>query len=222
MNSKYVFAATLVLLILSCAAPIKNLTKVNYLNDQFSAETLQYGGIALLPVTAGHGQEGYRRPLGDTLSAYLPKTIPDGKTIDWQTAMNLLNSHNLVSEYQQIIESYQRTSILNREKIMKLGEALGVRYALYCALQDYSESKNTSYNLFSGFSTTKTANVQAHCLVFDLTTGDVMQEIIGQAASEAGDMSYNRGYEVYAKILAQAVLSKLPGSKVAPPQGTTY
>lgn len=209
------------LMLSACAAPIYNLTKTQYVHQAFSAEQLQNGGLCLLPITAGEGQEGYRRPLGNFMNQYLTQSVDSAKNLTWQETMLKLNDNNKVSIYESIIMSYQKTSILNKEKLKQLKTTLEVDFALYCSLQDFSEKTETSYNFFSGYSTNKTANVQAHCLVINLNTGDVMQEIIGRAKSVGNEMSYNREYDQYADILARAVLSQLPGSKVQPPDEKT-
>lgn len=214
---KAVFAALVLCGIsLGCAATIKDLSRTQYLHEAFSAAELQAGGLAILPITAGQGQEGYRRPLGDFINANVAQAVPGGKTLQWQAAMDSLNAHGKVSVYEDMIQAYRQTSIVNRERVKEMRDALGVRYALYSILQDYSETQKTSFNIFSGWDTKKTANVSAHCLVLDLATGDVVQEIVGQAQSVAGDLSYNSPYEAYAAMIAHSVLAKLPGSQVAP------
>jgi len=213
---KLLWVIVLPFLIISCAAPIQNLTKTQYLNPVFTTNELQHGGLALLPITAGQGQEGYRRPLGDFLNQDLQNAVPGGKVLNWQATMDLLNQNSKVSVYEDMILAYRQTSIINREKVKDLFEALGVRYALFCSLQDYSESSQTSYNFFTGLSTSKTANVLAHCLVIDLKNGDIMQEINGQATSTAGEYMHNQAYEEYAKVMANSILSQLPGSDVPP------
>ncbi len=210
------------LLLVSCAAPIQNLTKTQYFNPDFSAEKLNAGGLALLPITAGQGQEGYRRPLGDELNQNLASAVPKGKTIGWQNSMELINRASKVTDYEDLITGYRQTSILNRDKVKELYTALGVNYAMYVSLQDFSETSHTSYNVFSGMNTTKTANVSAQCLVIDLVTGDIMLEIIGQAKSDASGLSYNREYEEYAGVMAQSILSQLPGSSVRRQDKTIY
>lgn len=204
------------ILLASCAAPIQNLTKTQYVNPSFSKEKLQTGGLALLPITAGQGQEGYRRPLGDYLNKGLQSSVPHGKVIKWEETMDSLNGQSKVKAYEDLIVGYRQTSILNRDKVKEMAAALGTRYALMCSLQDYSESKEAQYNFLSGWQTVKTANVMAHCLVIDLENGDVMQEIIGQATSQAGKYMHNQAYEEYAKVMAHSVLSQLPGANLPP------
>ena len=214
MKLRAVLAIVVCVFITGCAARIIDMTRVQYHNEAFTAVELQQGGLALLPITAGQGQEGYRRPLGDYLNQHLSDAVPGGTTMTWQAAMDSINAQDMVTVYEDIIEGYRTTSIINRMKVKELYSALGTRYALYCALQDYTEDSKTSYNLFSGWNTTKTANVSAQCLVMDLVTGDIVQEVIGQAQSVAGDMQYNSPYEAYAESIAKSVLYQLPGSAV--------
>ncbi len=205
-----------------CAATIRDLSKTQYLNPELSPESLRAGGLALLPITAGQGQEGYRRPLGDLLNSQIANAVPGGVTLTWQSTMDSLNHHGKVPAYEELIAAYRTTSILNRDRVRELSSALGVRYALYCSLEDFSETSQTSYSAFSGVSTSKSANVAAHCLLMDLETGDVMQEIAGQANSVAGEFEYNLPYEDLAATLAYSVLSRIPGSSVPskPPKQT--
>jgi len=207
-------------LLTGCAASIQNNTKTQYVNETFSAENLRDGGMALFPVTAGQGQEGYRRPLGDFLNDSLQYAVPRGSVLTWQATMDSLNQHRAVDEYQHVIEAYAQTSIVDREKVKTLSEAVHVRYALFCALQRFEQLSKTSYSVWTGWSTANSADVMAHCLILDLRTGDVMQEIVGEAMSVGGSTYYNSPYEAYAKVLAQSVLSQIPGSSVKPP-GTT-
>lgn len=135
--------------------------------------------------------------------------------------MDSLNQHGKVEAYEELISAYAQTSIVHRERAKEIGDAIHVRYALFCALQHAAELSQTSYSLWSGWSSTNTVDVVAHCLVIDLHTGDIMQEIMGQAMSTGGSSYYNSPYEAYAKVLAQSVLSQLPGSRVSVPNPPT-
>lgn len=205
---------------LGCAAQLRNFTRTQYLSESFTAGDLRAGGIALLPITAGRGQEGYRRPLGDHLNRKLSLAAPNAEVVSWEAAMDSLNAHDLVAEYQEVLEAYDRTSIIKRSSVKRLAKALNVRYALYCELQDFSKSTQTTRSGLFGMSTETTANVLTHCLVLDLHSGDVMQEIVGQVRSTAGELEYSSPYETYAAAIARAILSQLPGSQVSPDPGT--
>jgi hypothetical protein len=197
-----------------CGVQIQNLTHTDYLNEAFSAQTLHDGGLALLPITAGQGLEGYRRPLGDFLNANLASAVPGGRVLTWQSSTDSMNVHQIVLEYDQLIGAYEHTAVLDRVRAANLGAALGVRYALYCAVEVSSHRTLASYSPILGGLWLNTATVAAHCLVLDLQSGDVAQEILGCATSAASDFDPRLPYEEYAQVMAEAVLMNLPGSRV--------
>lgn len=205
----------LMLLLMACAATIHDETRTQYVNPAFTAADLRTGGLALFPVTAGQGQEGYRRPLGDFLDDSLQVAVPGGRVLTWQATMDSLNSNDGVDAYEELVRAYAQTSIIHRDRAKELAGATKVRFALFCALQKASEVSKTSYSFWTGWSTTNTVDVVAHCLIIDLQSGDVMQEIVGQATSVGGSEYYNSPYEAYARVMARAVLSQLPGSAVS-------
>jgi hypothetical protein len=211
------FAALLVLLVGCTAATIHDNTKTQYMNAVFTSEELTAGGLAMFPVTAGEGQEGYRRPLGDFLSDSLSSAVPGGKVLVWTETMDSLNARDKVHVYQDMVAAYAQTSIIDKQKVKELSEALHVRYGLFCALQKFSSESHTGYSVWTGWNTIHKAEVAAHCLVIDLRNGDVMQEIIGSATSLGGEYNYDSPYEAYAAIMARSVLSQLPGSAVTHP-----
>jgi len=210
------------MLFFACAATIYNQTKTTYSDKSFTYESLKEGGLAILPITAGQNLEGYRRPMADSIGYYAFKAFPKvRKVMHWRETMEILNDSNLVDLYQQMRVNYYETAVINRAIAQEIGEALDVRYALMISLQDFSEKKDVDYNFLTGVTVTRETNVQAHSIVIDLTSGDVVQEIIGKASSTATELEYTRGYETYASIVAKAILAELPGSKIQAPK-TVY
>ena len=47
-----------------CAAKVMDNSQLQYLAAEFTENSLAEHGLSLLPIVAGHGQEGLRRPLG--------------------------------------------------------------------------------------------------------------------------------------------------------------
>ncbi len=217
INSLYGFLllTALSLSLSGCAATIVNKTQTQYLDPDFDARSLRAGGLSLLPILAGQGREGYRRPLADWLEMYLEQAVPNGNSYGWRLSMERINEADKSDLYADIINGYRATSILNRKKVRLLAGALRTRYAMLCILQDFSETTSLNYNSFSGkVHQEKKANVELQCLVIDMIRGDVVQEIRGRVGSTAMEFIYNPDYEKYAQALARNVLARLPGSTV--------
>lgn len=197
------------ILFLNCAATIQDLSKVQYVKEGLNTDSLFLYGIALLPVVAGQGQEGYRRPFGNAINENIKNELPNLKFLPWQKSMDLLNEYSLTEEYQAIISQYQTTAIIDKNLMRDLGDALDVRYLLFVSLEDFSKSKSTTYNVFFGWSTTKTAIVNGFVQLWDCMDGDVAWEGYGTAYSEGGELTYEKDYIEYSNVAAKGLVRKL-------------
>jgi hypothetical protein len=202
----------LCLALFGCAATIQDLSKVQYVKEGFDANALKAGGLALLPVVAGQGQEGYRRPLADSLDFYVQTKKPNLQFIKWQDAIAKLNDKGLAEKYQAAISTYRTTSIIDKSLVSEIGAALGVRYFLFVSLEEFHQSSKMRYSGLTGKLTEdETAKVNAFAQVWDSQSGDVVWEGIGQAQATSSEFTYLKGgYETYSGIAARGLVSRLP------------
>ena len=146
MNRKCyaVFTLFIVLYITSCAVPIVDHSRLQYIAPDLDNNSLVEGGMSLLPVVAGDGQEGLRRPLANKLNKHLDNILPEGKFIGALQTMDLINNAGLTEYYSKMIEDYDRAAILNKDSLIKIGGAVGVEYLLYVKLLEQSRVERKS------------------------------------------------------------------------------
>lgn len=195
----------------ACAASINTTSKVSYNKDTFTDQSMEEDGVALLPITAGSGLEGYRRPFGNALNSYSDSLGGDMAYFGWQESMNKLNDEGLADDYNKAISSYKETSIIDKGTLRKMGEAIGIRYLMYIQLGNFEKDSNTSYNVWTGLETTKTNQVSAYAQIWDAKTGDVVWEAVSNAkASSSSSLSkVSDNPEEYSEKLAEALAQKL-------------
>ncbi|MCK4412655.1 MAG: hypothetical protein KAY32_03840 [Candidatus Eisenbacteria sp.] len=194
-----------------CATAIKDKSVVHYVDPGFSEDHLKTFGLAMLPVVAGQGQEGYRRPIAECLSAGVRRAMADGRFLDWRETMDALNEQDLADDYESLIGTYRETAILREEMVSQLGEALRVRYLLFVSLEEFHTRTSTSYSVFTGIQSQRKAAVNAFCQVWDCATGDVVWEGSAAAESVGGELSYDKPYEEYARTAAEGLVGRLFG-----------
>ncbi|MCK4448131.1 MAG: hypothetical protein KAW56_13750 [Candidatus Marinimicrobia bacterium] len=204
-----ILLATFIILIVSCAATIRDISEVSYIKEGFNTTSLQVGGLALLPVHAGAGQEGYRRPLADAIDKMVITLNPNLKFSKWQETAQVLSEHELVKTYQDVILTYRETAILNEDFLHKLGSALGKRYLMFVSLERFHKASKTTYSMWSGWETTETAEVNAFAQIWDCSTGDVVWEGFGAAKSVGTELMYTKGYGEHAQLAAEGLIRKL-------------
>ncbi len=201
----------LVLLIFfsSCAVSSKVASNVTYVKSNFSTRSLEVGGLALLPVVAGSGVEGYRRPFGEVMNLVADSLIQNFMT--WNETLDKLNDADLVSEYNRAIVAYQETSIIDKTILRKMQEATGMDYFLFVLLAPPTSDTKISHSIWTGnITTTETKSVSAFALVWSAIDGDVVWEASSTAEVKTGSYTYTSETDMQrAEKVAKAIMSSL-------------
>jgi len=182
---------------------------VSYVSSNFSTSMLESDGLALLPIVAGSGVEGYRRPFGEAMNNTADTEL--NNFLRWNDTLNRLNDEELVSEYNNAIRSYQDTGIIDRSVLQKMSEATDKNYFFFVQLLPPEAERDISYNYFSGgYSRTETKSVTAFGLVWSSSDGDVVWEGSATAEVTTGDYSYTEETDMErAEKVANALMASL-------------
>jgi len=203
------------LTIWGCAAAIANNSKVTYEAESFSRTELYEGGLAVLPVTAGRGVEGYRRPFGQFLDHYIIAYKPNEvnfNTLEWEESLERLNKSGLTQKYNDAILAYKETAIIDYNLLKEVGETFGVRYLLFTELGDFSDESNYNYDWFSGSGySTRTVGMFAFCSLWDCEKGDVIWECVGDISATSGKYTYVAQDDIdkFSGMVAESVITRL-------------
>ncbi len=177
----------LVAIVAGCSAKVQVRNQTSYADAAFSKASIEEYGLAILPVVAGEGVEGYRRPFGQSLNQVGADHLASGSLLTWEAAMEALNDAGLVSEYNAAIAGYQQTSIIDRSLIGQMADATGTRYFLYVTL--FPPTSETSVNrsaLSGGLRTDRRLGVSAFGQVWD-AEGDVAWEGTGSSEVQSNE-----------------------------------
>jgi hypothetical protein len=205
-----VYLLTVSIIFLSCAASIQNLSKLQYTKSGFTRQTLNSGGLALLPVVAGEGMEGYRRPSGDSLANAVKNICPEIPFSNAITSLDKINEAGLSDPYADLITTYSKTAIINKQIVKQLSKAIGRRYLLHARLERFHEATTTTYSFWTGIQTLKKGEVGIFGQIWDGEDGDVVWEAQGIASSEAGELEYLKGFEQHLQVACRGLIRKLP------------
>lgn len=165
--------------ILACAVSSKVSTNETYRDSTFDASSLETHGLAILPVLAGQGVEGYRRPFGEALDQTAVDRL--SYVIQWDQTMDLFNDAAIVNEYNEAIVNYDRTAILDKSLLGYMSGATNTRYFLYVKLAPPSVRSTGSY---------QTEKVYAFGQIWDAESGDIVWEGSADASVTTGEMVF--------------------------------
>ncbi len=200
-----------------CAARIVDDSQLQYLDPEFTVSSLFDHGLGLLPVVAGQGQEGLRRPLAAKLEAHLAAQLPEGRFYGAIQTLDLINEASLTEAYAQMIGDYEQAAILNRRTLHEIGKATGIRYLLHVKLLDQSRTERLAPAFLSDdVVSLEGKNVSIFGQVWDCGVGDVVWEGTGEVAAEAEvEFEYvKQDMDYLVNIAAHSFLNNLPGIEI--------
>lgn len=185
------FITILLFSVSACNVTSKVASNVTYKAPTLTADALENGGLALLPVVAGSGVEGYRRPFGEAINQTATNQLTN--YLSWNDTLELFNNAGIVSDYNRAINSYRETGIIDREVLRMMHEATDMNYFLFIQLMPPTSDRNFRRSAWTGDITTEeTKSVSAFGLIWSYVDGDVVWEGSATAAVTTGEMTYTR------------------------------
>lgn len=211
----------LLLLVFGCAAPVTQNVKFDYFATESKQGALAEGGLGLLPVVASAGQEGLRRPFGNKLNQDLSNKFPEGKFIGDLETIALISNAGLTEDYARLINDYNRSAILNKDSLIKIGAVIGVEHLLYVKLLEQSQTEGIAPRLLSKDPlVVKGIKMNIFGQVWSCTIGDVVWEGTGEISVQTEDQwTYKQAVDKLVNMAAHSILKNLTGLEL--PLSTT-
>lgn len=204
------FAPLILATLLGCAASIRPDVSVTYVSE----DGVTPARLAMLPVTAGEGLEGFRRMTADSLHSALVSARPEIEVIPADSTLRLLNDAGLAQRYSDMVLAYDRTGILDKETLSAIGEALDADHLLHVEVT-YGAGKSTDYNLFTGLSTTRNQRLSIFAHLWSPGKGDVVWEAAGGAAVEATELQRSRSIPEILAVACKDLALKFPSGPLS-------
>ena len=99
-------------------------------SPSFDIGELAHQPVATIGVVAPGRLTGYSIALSLALIDALSHTSPPIRGIPAHEVANAINDQGLSTEYGELLSGFARTGILERERLQRIGSALGFRYLL--------------------------------------------------------------------------------------------
>jgi hypothetical protein len=147
---------------------------------------LARGPVATLGLAAPAALQGFGPPLSNALSDALSKMSPPIRAIPAYETLNRLNDQGLAVEYGDLVSGFARSGILERERLRRIGEALGSPYVLQPGLAQFDQAVADKFEI-AGFKAVKTRlmTLRLWLQLWDTRTGQILWESSGEATVAA-------------------------------------
>jgi hypothetical protein len=137
--------------------------------------------VTTLGVIAPAGIQGLSPTVAYALTTTLSQTAPPIRVVPMPETLNRLADNNLSVEYGELIAGFVRTGTLERERLKRIGAALGSRYVMQPGLAEFSQNLFDKFELWGiKIVRTRIATVRLWLQIWEAPTGHLLWETTGE------------------------------------------
>jgi hypothetical protein len=219
---RYVIVLAFMLASIGCASGPPKESQYSwefYCAPKVTPETFKDQSIAILPTVSieyDPVQEVYRETLSGLLYNALMKYPGGPKIIPLDAVQSAINRNDLWRDVMLMYSEYTDSSVLRKDILSKLGQALAARYMLLPKLLRFqSETFDRATIVGIAFLRTRQSSVDIHAQLWDTETG----EVLWQGASEgtvASEVVRGRpaSFMAVAENACESLVARMPWVKI--------
>ena len=149
--------------------------------QSFDVAALAREPVATLGPLTPAGLQGFSPFLSRALIAAIWEASPPIRAISTRETLNMVNGQGLATEYADLISGFARSGILERERLQRIGSALGSRYLLLPGLADFNQVLVDKFEI-AGIKivTNRVITLRLWLQLWDTQTGQIVWESTGE------------------------------------------
>src|SRR5262247_1331343 len=143
---------------------------------------LAHEPVATLGLLAPASLQGFSPFLSHPLAVALADGAPQIRARPAQETMNRLNEQGLAGAYAELVEGFARSSILDRDRLRRIGSALGARYVFLPGVAELDHNLVDKFE-FAGVKVVRSqvTRLRLWLQLWDAQSGRILWESIGEA-----------------------------------------
>ena len=181
--------------------------------------------VATLGLLAPGGLQGFSPFLSHALLSALGKASPPVRGIAVRETMNILNEQGLVTEYADLISGFMRSGILDRERLGRIGSALGSRYVLLPGIAELNQVLMDKFEALGiKLVRIRVVTLRLWLQLWDAQTGRILWESAGETTVSSALLSAQQAVSLDAiaqnlwlRMIQDNLLPQRSDQDLAPP-----
>jgi hypothetical protein len=159
----------------------------------FDIGELAHQPVATAGLVAPAALQGLSTSLSHALVAALANASPAIRAIPAHEIANALNDQGLATEYAELLAGFARTGIMDRERLQRIGSALGFRYVLLPGLAQLDHVILDRFEI-AGVKVirTRVTVLRVWLQLWDTRTGHILWESAGEVATASDVVRHER------------------------------
>jgi hypothetical protein len=151
--------------------------------------------VAVLSATVNFGKEGYALDVSRSLSDVLAEDGHKIKVVPVEATLSGINRNGLAGAHARMMVEHQRTGILNRGVLQKIGKAVNARYVILPSLAMFEQTTNGRMSVpFIGMRLfqTRVSYLRLSAQMWDMATGEMVCDGAGEGTMAVEDVREKR------------------------------
>jgi hypothetical protein len=159
----------------------------------FDVGELSREPVATPGLVAPAALQGLSTALSHALVAALASASPPIRAIAAREITNALNDQGLATAYAELLEGFARTGIMDRDRLQRIGSALGFRYLLLPGLAQLDHVILDRFEI-AGVKVirTRVTIMRVWLQLWDTRTGHILWESAGEVATASDVVRHER------------------------------
>jgi hypothetical protein len=159
----------------------------------FDVGELAHQPVATPGLVAPAALQGFSTTLSHALVAALAAVSPPIRAIPAYEIANALNDQGLTTEYADLLAGFSRTGVMDRERLQRIGSALGFRYVLLPGLAQFEQVILDRFEI-AGVKVirTRVTVLRVWLQLWDARTGHILWESAGDVATASEVVRHDR------------------------------
>lgn len=161
--------------------------------SSFDIGELSHQPVATVGLIAPGGLVGYSAVLSHALVDALAHASPPIRGIPAHKIANALNDQGLAAEYADLLSGFARNGIMERDRLQRIGSALGFRYLLVPGLAEFNHVILDRFEI-AGIKVirNRVTVLRVWLQLWDARTGHIIWESAGEIATASDVVNHAR------------------------------
>ena len=174
--------------------------------------------VTTFGVIAPSGIQGVTATVSHALITVLSRTTPPVRVVPMPETLSRLADHDLTGDYGDLMAGFGRTGILERERLRRIGAALGSRYVMQPGLAEFSMGLFDKFE-FWGIKIVRSriATLRLWLQIWEAPTGHLLWERTGELTVSVPVVQQDRmmsldelARKLWARMLEKDLFQGLP------------
>jgi hypothetical protein len=187
----------------------------------FDVGELSRQSVATVGLIASAGLSGHSAAMSHALVAALAQVSPPIRAIAAHEVANAINDQGLATEYADLLSGFAKSGIMDRERLSRIGSAVGFRYLLLPGVAQFDHTILDRFEI-AGVKVirTRATVLRVWLQLWDTRTGHILWESAGEVATASEVLRHDRivpvdemAQKVWRRMLQHDLLEGGTGSR---------